>query len=424
MKAMEMKDAERLDHKVQAWVDYQLQESGAYSPLELLLQSGRLDYNDYDAWRRREIETIDPVLRGNLKKIKSQLQAADRYARHIKLIAEEEDFPGWQQGAQSLTPAVSLRVSVDKELRQLLSLRFVHIASGPQLDMFFNNPVVTIVNALQVSLLNGNLAQAQGNLDKLYQYDPNHRELGAYDKLLDMLRHSVDPVSHPQREFNELVDTTPIAKRLLGLQARNFLVPLWQRLAEGLNDHSFDPQNPQLHQSYAAYQAQDFSLAINAIEALPQWRQSVELMVLLAECAYRRKDLKRSVQAWCLLCWRFPEAAEKALGDTSLIDEFINYRWQLFLDYEVDGNEKAAQTALRAEDFPAWLLLYEPGLVKQLDLPLERDDSPGEKVFRITYQLLRSRFDGDADEEMRYREVLKNVSPLLFDFMLKKIALL
>ena len=47
--------------QLQAQVDAQLMEQGAFAPLDLLFNSGRLMYGDYEAWRRGEIELLDEL---------------------------------------------------------------------------------------------------------------------------------------------------------------------------------------------------------------------------------------------------------------------------------------------------------------------------------------------------------------------------
>ena len=62
-----------IDPALQAQVDAQLMEQGAYSPLELLIDTGRLTGADYESWRRRDIELLDSVFMGNKEKIRAQI---------------------------------------------------------------------------------------------------------------------------------------------------------------------------------------------------------------------------------------------------------------------------------------------------------------------------------------------------------------
>ena len=48
--------------QVQAAVQQLVMEQGEYAPLELLLATNRLAYEDYRAWREGRLETLDAVL--------------------------------------------------------------------------------------------------------------------------------------------------------------------------------------------------------------------------------------------------------------------------------------------------------------------------------------------------------------------------
>ena len=55
--------------QVQAAVQQLLMEHGEYVPLELLLATNRLGYEDYRAWREGRLETLDGVLADGKREI-------------------------------------------------------------------------------------------------------------------------------------------------------------------------------------------------------------------------------------------------------------------------------------------------------------------------------------------------------------------
>ena len=65
-----------IEPELQAQVDAQLMEQGAFAPLDLLFNSGRLIYSDYESWRRREMDLLDDVLMGDRGKILAELERA------------------------------------------------------------------------------------------------------------------------------------------------------------------------------------------------------------------------------------------------------------------------------------------------------------------------------------------------------------
>ena len=221
-----------LDTSLQAQVDAQLLEQGAFAPLELLFNSGRLLYSDYESWRRREIEFLDGALMGNPDKIKAEIEQAISYARRIKLVEQAQEFHAWHQNtpANDTSSDRPLRISMDPQLQRLIGSRYVRAQSVPQMDLFFDNPVVALTNGIVQALTTRNLSSAQRQLDQLYAQAPTHSDLAAFDQLLAALGHLGHPVEEPRQELAFLLEVTPTARRLLGAQSRDLLSPLWVQL--------------------------------------------------------------------------------------------------------------------------------------------------------------------------------------------------
>ena len=108
----------KIDPALQAQVDAQLMEQGAFTALELLIDSGRLIYSDYESWRRREIDLLDSVLMGNHEKIRAQIEQAVGYARSIGLAEQTQEFHAWHTDARE-TSDKPLRISTDPQLHRL-----------------------------------------------------------------------------------------------------------------------------------------------------------------------------------------------------------------------------------------------------------------------------------------------------------------
>ena len=66
-------------NEIHGVVDRLLQETGEYSPVELLLSEGRLSYADYEAWRCGTAATLAELLAGNPVRIIALLTEAGRY---------------------------------------------------------------------------------------------------------------------------------------------------------------------------------------------------------------------------------------------------------------------------------------------------------------------------------------------------------
>jgi hypothetical protein len=203
-----------IDSAVQTQIDTQILEQGAFVPLEFLLDSGRLIHGDYEGWRRREIDSLDEVLMGSPEKIRAQLESATGYARSIGLVETPQTFYAWIAGA--VDHGEPLRISADAQLQRLIASRYVPAQTAPQLDLFFDNPVVVLTNGIVRSLCARNVRDTQRQLDRLYAQAPNHAELAAFDRLLAALGHLDRPIDDPRQELEFLLDITPAARRLLG----------------------------------------------------------------------------------------------------------------------------------------------------------------------------------------------------------------
>ena len=397
------------DTSLQAQVDAQLLEQGAFTPLELLFNSGRLLYSDYESWRRREIEFLDGVLMGNPDKIKAEMEQAVSYARRIKLVEQIQEFHPWHtEGAPAGAGDRPLRISMDPLLLRLIGSRYVRAQSAPQMDLFFDNPVVALTNGIVQALATRNLPGAQRQLDQLYAQAPTHSDLAAFDQLLAALGRLGHPVEEPRQELAFLLEATPTARRLLGAQARDLLAPLWTQLAQALRNTPFDTHQPTLHRSFALAQAQDWAAAADSVLSEPDWQRHPTLCLRLVESAFQRRQRVAALTAWCQVCWHAPEEAARAVSQ--LRQPELTALWQRFLDHE----------ALTESDFPAWLLMSEPGLALQLAEDLATG-TPAAEAYRCVHRWIYARRARKHDEELALRKTLQSVHPELFNLLKQSV---
>jgi hypothetical protein len=415
-----------VDTSLQAQVDAQMLEQGAFAPLELLFNSGRLLYSDYESWRRREIEFLDGVLMGNPDKIKAELEQAAGYARRIKLVEQAQEFHAWHQSAPAATGGGDrpLRISMDPQLQRLIGSRYVRAQSVPQLDLFFDNPVVALTNGIVQALTTHNLLSAQRQLDQLYTQAPTHSDLAAFDQLSAALGHLGQPVADPRAELAFLLEVTPTARRLLGAQSRDLLTPLWMQLGEAVRGLAFSAEHPALHRSFALSQAQDWAGVIDSVLSEPGWQRHTPLCLRLVESAFNRRQRVAALAAWCHVCWRAPPAETlQAVG--RLRQPELTTLWQKFMDDDMDGqvNDETAiagASALTEVDFPAWLLLSEPGLALQLAEELATG-TPAEEPYRCVHRWILARRARQQSEELALRKSLQASHPALFRVLKRSV---
>jgi hypothetical protein len=439
-----------VDTSLQAQVDAQLLEQGAFAPLELLFNSGRLLYSDYESWRRCENEFLDGVLMGNPDKIKAELEQAVSYARRIKLVEQVQEFHAWHQSALAAAAGGDrpLRISMDAQLQRLIGSRYVRAQSVPQMDLFFDNPVVALTNGIVQALTTHNLTSAQRQLDQLYTQAPTHSDLAAFDQLSAALGHLGHPVTDSREELAFLLEVTPTARRLLGAQSRDLLTPLWIQFGEAVRGLAFDSGEPALHRSFALSQAQDWAGVTDSVLSEPGWQKHMPLCLRLVESAFNRRQRVAALAAWCHVCWRAPPAeTSQAVG--KLRQPELTLLWQRFMDDEADAQSgevtattgvstragvtaatgvtaiagttaTTAASALTEVDFPAWLLLNEPGLALQLAEELATgtvaDDS-----YRCAHRWILARRARQQSEELALRKTLQSSHPALFRVLKRSV---
>lgn len=404
----------RIDPALQAQVDAQLMEQGAFTPLELLINSGRLIYSDYESWRRREIDSLDEVLMGSREKILAQIEDAVGYARSIGLVEQAQEFHAWrkQSSGEHDKP---LRISSDAKLQRLIAGRYAPASSVPQMDLFFDNPVVALTNGIVHALSMRNASEAQRQLDRLYAQAPNHADLAAFDQLLSALARLDQPSEDPRQLLDFLQKVTPTAKRLLGAQTADLLTPLWRQLADALRGHAFVSHEPALHRSHALSQALDWAGVSECVLGESQWWQHAPLCLRLAQSAFYRQHRIEALTAWCHLCWRHPAQAAQALEARQQPDSGMTALWQRFLDSEED-------IELTPADFPAWLLLHEHGLALHLAEDLPKRDTPGEQQYRYVHRWIHARHSNREQEELALRKILQSQHPALFGCLKRSVS--
>jgi hypothetical protein len=402
-----------IDIELQTQIDTQILEQGAFTPLEFLIDAGRLIHGDYEGWRRREIGSLDDVLMGSKQKIRAQLEAAAGYARSIGLIEQPQNFYAWVPDAADHADA-PLRISADAQLHRLIGVRYVPAQNAPQLDLFFDNPVVALTNGIVRALTARNSGETRRQLDRLYALAPNHADLAAFDRLLAALGHLDRPIDDPRLELEFLLDIAAPAKRLLGWEAKDLLAPLWRQLADALSSQPFSSGEPNLHRSFALIQAQEWPGATDAVQREPEWWLHAPLCLRLAQSCFHQQRRSDALTAWFHLCWRAPAEAAAALDNPRQPDTGISALWRRF----VDGEE---EPALTAAEFPAWLLLREPGLNRQLAVDLSLGTTPGEAAYRTVHRWIDARRANRSADELALRKTLQADHAVLFRYLKRSV---
>jgi hypothetical protein len=369
-----------IDIELQTQIDTQILEQGAFAPLEFLIDSGRLIHGDYESWRRREINSLDDVLMGSKEKIRTQLESAAGYARSIGLVEQPQTFYAWASGAVD-DGDEPLRLSVDAQLHRLIGSRYVPAQNAPQMDLFFDNPVVALTNGIVRALSARNLARPNGNWTGCTLRRPtmpiSPLSIGCWPHWGTWTAPSMIRGRNWRFCWTSLRPPNAywVGKREI------CLAPLWRQLADALSDQAFSIGEPNLHRSFALIQAQDWPGATDAVHREPQWWLHAPLCLRLAQSCFYQQRRSDALTAWFHLCWRAPAEAADALDNRRQPDTGISALWRRFVDFEEELWPRGVppESALTAADFPAWLLLREPGLNLQLAVDLAVGNTPAEE---------------------------------------------
>ena len=380
-------------------VERQVQQTGAYSALEWLLESGLLPYPAYEQWRHGGVSCLEDALEAESADWVGRLRDGDAHARALGLVQDVQAYHDWRPGYGD-RPLV---LSLDADRRRLLAPRWVRSADRPQLDLFLDNGATGLEHDLRAALAARHADDADRIYARLCRMAPSHPGLGDYEALLLYARHlEQSPVIPPGAVGEELEglvqEIVPLARERLRGQARDYLAPAWRRLAGALSQNRFDPAQPDLHASYAQMQIPDWDGVIRSVRAEADHAEHPVLLSRLALALHQRQDPEAALLAWARCCEKRPETPP-----STLVPEKSSRLHRRACEFE------ALAEPLDPVDFPAWLLLREPGLLHHLD----RVDVPVPEgaAFTATVELLRNRVRG-ADE-VSARKQLQQISPSL-----------
>ena len=394
--------------QVQAAVQQLVMEHGEYAPLELLLATNRLAYEDYRAWREGRLQTLDAVLADGKREFRAWLERGQSWADTLGLAAEPEVHHGWEENAGTVLVASS-----DPRLNALLSTRFRHTREHGQLDLFIDSAQTAAVNALVDALTTRNANEARRALERLGRINRDHGQRFHAAKLISALE--VPAPEGPERGAERLErmerEWVPAASALLGARRRDFLAPLWRDIGRVLDPAPFDPGNPERHASRAYREGFDWERMRRSVVAVPGYESEPVLLVRLAEAHWRLRDRARAIETWLVLCRLAPEEFEQLIDASDFPDWSLQNAWRI-------AQEEALEHEMTPAWFPVWMLLEEPGLADVL-APRHTDDEPS-RAFDLVIALL---IHPDLDERgIELRCSLQAIHPGLLERFLAKRA--
>lgn len=381
-----------------ATIDTSLSQAGQFCLLDWLLSQNFLPYGDYEDWRYGRNESLDAYWSVPVEDLRALAQQARAHCLELRLQSEPQAFYRWD--GDHTRPLV---LSRESDLNDLLGTRWLRPADMPQMDLFMDNTAAIAEKDVQLCLAGRQFGAAQEALEQLIQYNPGHSRLGVYQDLINYGRHASTPgpiandalgaeLAGLQREVE------PLAREVLGLNARDFLAFAWRRLAEAMREEVFDSQKPEHHRSFALLQIPDWQALQTCLEADASLYQHPRLMAHLALSYLHNQDVGRSLLMWGLLFERFAEEGELLIGEQG--GALVQY-WDDFLAFDDQWPSHC---------FLGYLLIQQPGLVHLLDkLPQQPLSGMASKVSEAVAQLVSVRLA--EQDEREARALLKEVCP-------------
>jgi hypothetical protein len=385
-----------------ALVDQLLLEQGRVEPLELLLAADLLAYEDYEAWRLGQRRDLEGALQIAPEEAAELLNWAADYARGQRLASSVLEYRGWGAADQLLS------IGSHAALAAACALAFAPPADRAQLDLFQDSSAALAEQAICCALSERRAETARQQVTHLMQKDPRHPRLGGYLRLIQAIDESADGerVERPEARLDDLEEVERLARQILGQRARDFVAPLWAAVATQFSGRPFDPACPQQHASHAWARASRWDAVRAAVEAESAWRDQPELVLRHAEACWRRRQGAVARRDWMWLCWEHPPAAERAFAAQSFPDRRLCDFWRRFGDLDQE---------LATEDFPAWLLLAEPGAAAAVPA----DAAPADEV-GAAYRLLQALVTGQ--DRIAQRQALSEIHPRLLQLYLARRA--
>ncbi len=391
---------------MQAAVQQLLSTHGFYSPIELLLATNRLGYDDYQGWRRGEHRNLDPCLPDGVTEARTLLEQAATWARALHLDPEAVSFFGTDTHS-----GIELKASADPPLDDLLHVEYRRDVDRAQPDLFLDGAQAQIQNELVDAIAARNTKVCDGVLRRLAALDDQHWAISHAVVLIDALRAATPNQAEGTRRRLEVMETVwlPAASALLGAAARDFLSPLWRDLGEALEGLPYDTINPKVHASWAYLNGLDWANVKRTVLDVPTWESEPALQIRIALARWRLAEYVEAIRAWFLLCWRFPGHFAECVESPAFPNSSLQRAWMAAQDHDIEP-------PITPPWFPAWMLIEQPGMAKSIGR------CGGNTAPERAFDHLVALHGGHSDrEDLELRRSLKNLHPdLLAHYLASK----
>ena len=391
---------------VQAAIQQQLATHGFYSPVELLLATNRLGYDDYRAWRRGDHRTLDSLLRDGVADAIALLVEADAWVRGLHLEAEAASLLGTNGHA-----GVELKASANHELDHLLHVEYRRDVDRAQPDLFLDGAQAHVQNQLIDAITAGDAATSGEKLRQLASIDAEHWAIDHAVALIGALQAA--PLDRPEqaRQRLDAIENRwlPAASSLLRAGARDFLSPLWRDVGRALERVPFVSGDAKGHASWAYLNGLDWSSVKRTVLEVQNWESEPLLLTWLALARWRLGEYREAMRSWFALCWHFPAHFAECVESSTFPNSSLQRAWE-------DAQDQDLDPAITPPWFPAWLLIGQPGIARTMG-PCGGTSGP-ERAFDHLVALRRGISDR---EDLDHRRALHDLHPDLLGHYLNSL---
>ena len=392
--------------EIQAAIQQQLLAHGFYSPVELLLATNRLGYDDYRAWRRGDRRTLDALLRDGVEAARTFLEEAHAWVRGLHLEAEAAPLLGTDKYG-----GVELKASANPALDNLLHVEYRRDVDRAQPDLFLDGAQAHVQNQLIEAITARDAAASGVKLRQLASLDAGHWAIDHAVALIDALQAGPPEQPEAARQRLDAIENRwlPAASSLLRAGARDFLSPLWRDVGRALEGIPFASSDAKGHASWAYLNGLDWSNVKRTILEVPDWESEPLLQSWLALARWRLAEYRDAMRSWFALCWRFPAHFAECVESSTFPNSTLQLAWKEAQDLDIDP-------AITPAWFPAWLLIGHSGIAKTMR-PCGGASGP-ERAFDHLVALRRGHSDR---EDLDHRRALKELHPGLLGVYLASL---
>ena len=121
------KNDKELQVKVHSAMYTLIKEKGVASPVEVLIAIGTLSKDDYERWRRGQVDFLERVCKINLRKLSLVAHEIRAYARKHDLKPSWTDYRRWKSKPGKDAPNIRLRFSKsgDEDIERQYATHYV-----------------------------------------------------------------------------------------------------------------------------------------------------------------------------------------------------------------------------------------------------------------------------------------------------------